>query len=77
MIMLEFGLSPHEIRNPLKATGSRMTRLRFIVLGLIVLLPGLGLFQVAQAQAAGPTIHIHAVDRCRSIAPVRTAVVRR
>jgi len=36
--------------------------LRFIVLGILIWLAGPGAFQVSQAQAAGPTIHIHAVD---------------
>src|SRR3990170_8717693 len=46
-----------------------MSRLRFMVLGLLVLLPGLGLSQAAQAQTGGPGIHIHAVDPPQSVIP--------
>jgi hypothetical protein len=51
------------------ASGSRMSKLRFIVLGLVVLLAVLGLSQVAQAQTTGPVIHIHAVDPPQSVTP--------
>ena len=40
-----------------------------MVLGLLVLLPGLGLSQAAQAQTGGPGIHIHAVDPPQSVIP--------
>ncbi len=46
-----------------------MSRLRFIVLGLLVGLAGLGLSQAAQAQTGGPTVHIHAVDPPQSVIP--------
>jgi len=46
-----------------------MSRFRFIVLGLVVWLAGSGLPQAAQAQTAGPTIRIHAVDPPQSVIP--------
>ena len=46
-----------------------MSRFRFIVLGLVVLLAGSGLPQAAQAQTVGPVIHIHAVDPPQSVTP--------
>jgi hypothetical protein len=46
-----------------------MSRLRFIVIGVLVWLAALGLFQAAQAQTGGPTVHIHAVDPPQSVVP--------
>src|SRR3990172_10769877 len=46
-----------------------MSRFQFIVLAVLVWLAGSGLPQAAQAQTAGPTVHIHAVYPPQSVTP--------
>ncbi len=46
-----------------------MSKSHFIVLGLLVGLASLGLSPAAQAQTAGPTIHVHAVEPPESVTP--------
>ncbi|HSB90295.1 MAG TPA: FHA domain-containing protein, partial [Anaerolineales bacterium] len=46
-----------------------MSKSRFIVLAVLVWLASLGLSPAAQAQTAGPTVHVHAVEPPQSVTP--------
>ena len=46
-----------------------MSKSHFIVLGLLVCLASPGFSPAAQAQTAGPTVHIHAVEPPKSVTP--------
>ncbi|MBF8255754.1 MAG: hypothetical protein HW375_661 [Anaerolineales bacterium] len=68
MTMLQFvGFSLG--REALRITGLPMLRFRFVLLGALIWLATPGLSLVAQAQATGPTVHIHAVDPPQSVIP--------
>jgi len=46
-----------------------MSKSRFIALAMLVLLASPGLSPAAQAQTAGPTVHVHAVEPPQSVTP--------